>query len=171
MIVVAEGNRTLLYFLNLGTHLRWRFSWLSLKKFCPFLTCVKTLTLLKQPLWLTLWKLTGPGHCSANCWLLSPATVRVRGSVCAQGTSRGLDVGFFKSLELIDCLGSPDRWWAHVYSGCACNKDRWIMGGSWILSSRWEKTGSYKWFLRPSFRVELVLVIQCMAWLSWKAWF
>lgn len=33
---------------------------------------------------------------------MSPTTVRLRRRFCAQGTSRDLDVGLFKSLELID---------------------------------------------------------------------
>lgn len=53
-----------------------------------------------------MWKLIVPGHCSANYWLLSPITVRVRRRFCAQVTSRGLDVGLFKSLELLDVHGA-----------------------------------------------------------------
>lgn len=43
MRAVAEGNQTLLCFTNSGTHLWQSFSWLSLKKLCSFLICIKTL--------------------------------------------------------------------------------------------------------------------------------
>lgn len=59
---------------------------------------------------LTLWKLIVPGHCSANCWVQIPTTVRVRRRFCAQVTSHDLDVGLFKSLELLGVHGVFAVW-------------------------------------------------------------
>lgn len=59
---------------------------------------------------LTLWKLVVLGCDSANSWLLIPATVGIRRRFCAQVTSHGLDVGFFKSLELLGVGGVFAVW-------------------------------------------------------------
>jgi len=167
MRVVAEENQMLLLFSEFRNAMLMIFL-TKPEEVLPFPYMCQSTKSVKATS-LTLWKWIVPGHCSANCWLLSPTTVRFRMRFCAQGTSHGLDVGLSESLELLD-----------VHGVFAAQIDGGQMYSLAVLAVKtaesWEalefcpaeESFLLQRFLRPGFRVELVFVIQYMAWLSWK---